>query len=371
MGAFIKLNNMKRKKIKIPLNRPTLTKKDIDYLRKSATPNLFSEEIIKKFEKKFADYIGRKYAMTTSSGTAALHLALLSLGIKEEDEVICPSYTCVALLNAINYLGAKPELVDCNFDVKKEDFNISFSELKNKITSKTKAVIVPHMFGYPAEIDKIINLKIPVIEDATQALGNFYHNKKLGSYGIISFFSLHYSKMITTGMGGILLTDSKELFERARFLGDYEFTIISQRLKSQIDYWVQYNYKMSDLNAVLGISQLSQVNQFIKKRREIAKIYSKSFKKLAEVPLSFKNHNFWRYIIRTKKDPREVIKKAMSYGIEAGRGVYPPLHRYLKMSDKLFPNTEKAILSLIAIPLYPSLNKKEINYIIKVFKKIL
>jgi len=362
---------MKKQKIKIPLNRPTITTKDIDYIKKSVSSDLFSDKLVKEFENKFAKYIGRKYAVTTSSGTAALHLALLSLGIGEGEEVICPSYTCISLLNAVNYLKAKIKLVDCNFDVKNGNFNISFSDLKSKVTEKTKAIIIPHVFGYPAEIDKIVSLGIPVIEDFTQSLGGSYLNKKLGSYGIISISSLHHSKMMATGEGGILLTDSQKIFDKVNFLGDYALTVISQRLTPPSEYHVQYNYKMSDLNALLGISQLNQIPQFIKRRKEIAKIYTRSLKGLAKIPNNPKNHIFWRYPVKTKKDPRMIIKEALKCGIELGRGGYPLLHQYLKLDNKDFPNTEKTISSLFVIPAYPSLTNKEINYIIKTLKKIL
>lgn len=365
---------MNAKKIKIPLNEPRLTNKDIKFFKKSLTPDIFcnlAKGTIKEFEKKCADYIGRKYAITCTSGTTALHLALMALGIKEGEEVMCPSYVSVALLHAINYLKAKPKLTDCNFDVEKGDFNMSFSDTKNKISLNTKAIIVPHMFGYPAEIDKIISLGIPVIEDATISLGGSFKNKKIGTFGEISIFSFHYSKMITTGEGGILLTDSKELFEKIRFLADKETTVISDRVNPCPDYHVQYNYKMSGLSSLLGISQISQINEFVKKRKKIAQIYTKHLKELAEVPIYFKDNIFWRYIIRTKKSPEELIKEGLKYGVELGRGLYPPLHKYLEMNDELFPNTKKAISSVVAVPLYPSLSKKEIDYILKIIKKII
>ena len=358
-------------KIKIPLNRPTLTKKDADSFKKLAVSDLFSGETIEKFENKFARYLGRRYAIAVNSGTSALHLALMALDIKEKDEVICPSYTCVALLNAINYVQAEPKLVDCNFDVEKSDFNISFSDLKNKISQKTKAIIVPHMFGFPAEIEKIVSLGIPVIEDATQSFGGSYCGKKLGSYGAISIFSVHSSKMITTGNGGVFATDSENLYKKAKFFGDYESTIVSQRLRKADNYQIQYNYKISDLSAILGISQLDQIDKFVEKRKKIAKTFSKFLKGSAQLPLLSENNIFWRYVVEIKKDPISVIKEAIKYGIDLGRGVYPPLHQYLKMDDKLFPNTKKAIFSLIALPIYPSLTDKEIDYLIKTLKKII
>ncbi|MFA5878094.1 MAG: DegT/DnrJ/EryC1/StrS family aminotransferase [Candidatus Staskawiczbacteria bacterium] len=360
--------------VKIPLNEPRLTKKDIDFLKKSLTPDIFrflAKGTIKRFEEKCADYIGRKYAITCTSGTTALHLALMALGVKQGEEVICPSYVSVALLHAINYVKAKPKLTDCNFDVEKEDFTMSFSDTKDKISPRTKAIIVPHMFGYPAEIDKMMNLGVPIIEDATLSLGGSYKGKKIGTFGEISIFSFHYSKMITTGEGGILLTDSEELFEKIRFLADKEATVISQRVDPNPNYHVQYNYKMNGIGALLGISQLNQIDEFVNKRKKIAQIYTKNLKGLAEVPIYFKDNIFWRYIIKTEKRPQELIKEGLKYGIELGRGLYPPLHSYLKMTDELFPNTKKAVSSVIAVPIYPSLTSMEINYLIKTLKKIL
>ncbi len=348
-----------------------MTKKDENSLKKLPILNLFSGNITEKFENKFAEYVGRKYAIMTNSGTSALHLALLALNIKEKDEVICPSYTCVALLNAISYVKAEAKLVDCNFDVLRGDFNMSLIDLKNKISQKTKAIIVPHMFGFPAEIEKIVSFNIPIIEDATQSLGGDYLSKKLGSYGAISIFSLHSSKMITTGTGGIFATDSEELFKKAKFFGDYEAAIVSQRLKKPDGYNIQYNYKVSDLNAYLGISQLNQLNQFVKKRKNIASVYGRLLKGVAKLPVLYKENIFWRYAIEINKNPIEIVKEAAKYEIEIGRGVYPPIHQYLKMNDELFPNTKKAISSLIVLPIYPSLTNKEINYLIKVLKKIL
>ncbi|MDP3883022.1 MAG: DegT/DnrJ/EryC1/StrS family aminotransferase [Candidatus Staskawiczbacteria bacterium] len=363
-----------KKIIKIPLNEPRLTKRDIDFIKKSLAPDIFhslAKGTIEKFERKVKDYIGRKYAITCTSGTTALHLALMALNVKEGDEVMCPSYVSVALLHAINYLKAEPKLTDCNFNVEKGDFSMSFSDTKKKISKNTKVIIVPHMFGYPAEIDKIINLKIPVIEDATLSLGGAFGGKKIGTFGEISLFSFHYSKMITTGEGGILLTDSRELFERMKFFADKEATVISQRLDENPDYHVQYNYQMNGLGALLGQSQINQIDEFVRKRKNIAQIYTKHLKELTEVPVFFKDNIFWRYIIGTKKDSQELIKEGLKYGIEFGRGVYPPLHKYLKISDELFPNTKKTISTVMAVPIYPSLNKDEINYVIKILKKIL
>ncbi|MDD2731831.1 MAG: aminotransferase class I/II-fold pyridoxal phosphate-dependent enzyme [Candidatus Pacebacteria bacterium] len=352
-------------KIKIPLNKASITQKDFESFKPFDL-----KQGIAEFENSFKNYIGREFALATSSGTAALHLALLSLEVGENDEVVCPSYTCAAILNALNYVKAKAILIDCNFNVKNNDFNLLFDDLKNKITKNCKAVIVPHAFGFPAQIDKIISLGIPVIEDATQSLGGSLDNKKLGSFGEVSVFSFHQSKMMTTGEGGMLLTDSEDLFKKAEFLCNYEATLVSQRTELKPKYSIQYNYMMNPLGALLGLSQLRQLDDFIEKRRRIAEIYTNELKNKVLAPIEFNNNVFWRYIIETE-NPKAAIEKAKDYEIELGRGVYPALHQLIGINPLDFPNTEKALSSLMALPIYPSLKEQEIDYLLKALKKIL
>jgi perosamine synthetase len=316
-----------------------------------------------EFEKELSKFIDVKGGVATNSGTSALHLALLALDIKEGDEVIIPSYVCTALLNAINYVHAKPVITDINM----EDFNMSVSDIEKKIDEKTKAIIVPHMFGLAADIDEILNFGVPIIEDCAQSIGATYKGKMVGSFGVISIFSFYATKMLATGEGGMAVSNSDELLERMRDLREYDF---------KSNYKVRYNYKMTDMQAALGISQLSKLPTFIDKRKLIARYYSKEFSRL-EVVLpttkKYKEHIFYRYVVRTNKDTD--IKKCFDgfkkKNVICDSPVYKPLHVYLGLSKKDFINTEEIMNSAISIPIYPSLTENEMNYVSSIVKEVL
>ena len=247
-------------------SKPYLDETDINSVINVMQSGYIAEgDLVKKFEKQVSRYIGVNDGIATNSGTSALHLALIALKIQKGDEVIVPSYVCTALLNAIKYVQASPVITDVNVD----EGNICVQDIKNKITQKTKAIILPHMFGLAADIHEIQELGIPIIEDCAQSIGAEYHDKKVGSFGELSIFSFYATKMICTGEGGMILSNSKELLERIRDLHNYDF---------KPDYKVRYNYKLTDLQAALGISQMNHLPHFIKKRQQIAGIYNKEFK---------------------------------------------------------------------------------------------
>jgi perosamine synthetase len=197
----------------IPLVDCKLTDIDKEYILKymENRQNRFDRNYLREFEQSFSNYIGRKYCIAVNSGTSALHLSLLALGVSQGDEVITSTHTCIALLNAINYILAKPILVDCKYDVIKMDYNLIENQVIKKTNSKTKAIIVPHMFGVPAGINKIRATGIPMIEDSTLSLGSkFKDGFLIGSKGDISVFSFHSSKMISASVGGAILTDNEK-----------------------------------------------------------------------------------------------------------------------------------------------------------------
>ena len=203
----------------IPVSEPTITEKEVEYVLRAVKSGWISSlgEFITKFEEEFAKYVGTKYALTTSNGTTALHLALVSFGIKEGDEVIVPGLTFIATANAVAYTGAKPVFAD----IDSETWCIDPDDIKKKITSKTKAIIPVHLYGHPADMDPILEIAreygLYVIEDCAEAHGAEYKGKKVGSLGICGAFSFYGNKIITTGEGGMITTNDERLYEKAKF----------------------------------------------------------------------------------------------------------------------------------------------------------
>jgi len=336
-------------------SKPTIGQEEKQAVINVIKTNYLAEGgIVKKFEEELSNYIGCKGGVATSTGTLALHLALMSLKTKEDDEIIAPSYVCRSVLNAILYSGAKPILCDVN----RQDYNISFDEVKKKITKKTKAVIIPHMFGCPAEIDKFKGLGIYIIEDCANSIGSEYKGKKIGSWGGLSIFSFEGTKYIVTGEGGMVLANSARLLDRIRRLKEPD----------SLHYKAKYTYRMTNMQAAIGRVQLSRLDYFIKKRKEIAKIYTKAFSNLnIELPKEPLDglHIFHRYMIKINGDITDFMKRCYKKGIKVKQPVKPyPLHRYLNQPNKDFPNTEYIMKSAVSIPIYPALNNKEIKYVI-------
>jgi dTDP-4-amino-4,6-dideoxygalactose transaminase len=346
----------------IPHSRPTLDNKDFQAVLKTLKSGHISQEIkVEEFEDKLSKFIGLKGAIATNSGTAALHLALLALNVGEGDEVIMPSYVCSALLNAVSYTRATPKIVDINED----DFNISISAVAANINSRTKAIIVPHMFGLSADIEGLLDLRMPIIEDCAQSLGSCYRNKLTGSFGTLSIFSFYATKMMTTGEGGMVLSNSPEHIAALKDLRDYG---------GKRSYRIRYNYKMTDFQAALGISQLSKLPDFIKRRKEIASFYNKELSNYdiirPHIPKD-REHIYYRYVIRTKKNPNELRTNLMEKGITCGHGVLQPLHHLFGLNGKNFSCTEEACNSAISIPIYPSLKDYESEMIVSALKDVL
>lgn len=337
-------------------SKPTIGKDEIKAIKEVLLSCQLSQgKKTREFEEKFSEYIGTKYAIATSCGTSALHLALLSLGIEKQDEVIIPNYTCCAVLNAVLYVGAKPVLCD----ISEEDYNIDFQEVKKKITKRTKAIIVVHLFGQPANIDKFLSLSIPIIEDAAHAPGAEYKGKKVGSFGKVNVFSFYATKFITTGEGGAITTQDKKIYDKIMDLREYD---------KKASYRLRYNYKITDIASSIGIVQLSKIDTFIKKRRYIASIYDRNFNSLPVIiPKIFPNSKsvYYRYCIRVKNRDR-VKKEMIQSGIEVKKPIFKPLNKYLNLPG--FKNSEKIDKEILSLPIYPSLKKNEIEKVIQTIK---
>jgi len=335
----------------IPHSMPTLGREEAEGLQEVlATGRIATGEEVGGFEQAMASYLGLGGAAATSSGTAALHLSLLALGVKGGDEVIIPSYTCSALLNAVYHCRAVPTIVD----VDEEQMNISLAATRKALTKRTAAMIIPHMFGHPVEhIDDFLALGPPVIEDCAQSLGATYRGRMTGTWGDAAMLSFYATKVITTGQGGMVVSRSEKILERVKDLREYD---------KKDDYKVRYNFCMTDLQGKMGSIQVGKLPSFLKAREERAQLYDRHIQGLEGVIVPRKGGIYYRYVVRIKgRDLNQVIERLHQEGIEAQRPVFCPLHRYLGLDG--FEATEKVYAEALSLPIYPRLEPEEISSI--------
>ena len=366
----------------IPVNRPIITNKDAKSLHKVAKNGWISSSgpQIKIFENKFKKFIGKNYGSAVTSGTAALEIALKCINIKKNDEVIIPNFTIISNATAVIKQNAIPIPIDCDLKTWNMDINL----LKKSITKKTKAIIATHIYGYPLEIDKIKKIckknKIYLIEDAAEMIGNKYKEKYCGYYGDISVFSFYANKHITTGEGGMLLTNNRNFYNKIESLKNLCFGKDNRYNHDDIGW----NYRFTNLQAAIGISQLKRINSIIKKKREIGKFYYKKISKNKNIYIQspkYKklNNIYWvvGILIKNKKiTANELRKKLMKYKIDS-RSFFWPMNKQtiLKKMNYKFKGTFKNSEFLSKYGLYlPSglgTTKKEINFVAEILNKIL
>ena len=335
-------------------SRPTIGERDIaSAIQVLRSGHLANGPVCRKFERSFSKFIGVTQSTAVGSGTAALHLALSALDAGPGDEIIVPSFVCSSVLNAVSYMGAEARLAD----IGPEGFNLSFDDVKKRRSKRTRAIILPHLFGKPAKIRDFLKLGIPVIENCAHSAGAESKGKKLGSFGSLSVFSFYATKMLTTGYGGMVCSDNALYMRRIKDLIEND---------ERPDYKVRYNYKMSDISAALGLSQLKRLDSFIAKRRKLAGIYGRilSQSKFITLP-SGEDHVYFRYVIRIKGNIKKFINELAKKKIEAKRPVFKPLHRYLGLRKSDFPNTEAAYRSAVSLPIYPMLGGRQVEFIAK------
>ena len=330
----------------IPVNKPLITKEDISYLNKSISKGWISSEgpEVKKFENDFSNFIGHKYSVAVSSGTAALDIAIKSLKLKKGDEVIIPNFTIISNAIAVLKENLNIKLIDCNI----KDWNMNISEVKKKITKKTKAIIATHIYNFPLRVDilkKICNKnKIILIEDAAEAIGQKLNNKLCGSFGDISIFSFYANKQITTGEGGMITTNNKKLFEKSKSLRNLCFGK-KDRFNHEDIGW---NYRMTNLQASLGVSQLKRIKSIVHKRHLVGKEYFQRLKynKNIYIPETSRNYAkniYWviAFVITNKNlniDAKKMMKKLITYGIQT-RPFFWPMHKQKIFKEKYKINT--------------------------------
>ncbi len=358
----------------IPIAKPLISNEE-----KKAVLDVLDSGIIaqgkkvKEFEEKFASYINSKYAIATSNGTNALHIALLSSNIKKNDEVITTPFSFIATANSILYTGAKPVFVDVNED----DFNINVDLIQEKITKKTKAIMPVHLYGNPCNMKALMEIaedkNLILIEDAAQAHGAEYNNKKIGSFST-SCFSFYPTKNITTGEGGMITTNNERIDNIARMIRDHGSN------KKYYHDILGYNFRMTDINAAIGIVQLNKLDEFNKKRIENA-IYlnNKLNVKGLILPKIKENtkHVFHQYTIRVTKGfnkTREDLIKILTENNIGNAIHYPvPIHKQklyqdLEYKDKL-PIAEKLANEVLSLPIHPAVSKADLEYIASIITK--
>ena len=368
------LPNIQKKDKMIPISEPVLGEEEIEYVCNCLRSNMLSflGEYVKTFERKFSKFSGCKYGVSCSNGTTALHLALLAVGIKPGDEVIVPNLTFIATANAVRYCNAVPVFADSE----PLTWNIEPNEIRKKITAKTKAIIAVHLYGHPCEMDDIVKIakehNLFLIEDCAEAHGAEYKGKRVGSVGDIGTFSFYPNKVITTGEGGMCTTNNKDFFDRMIYFRNH--------CASKKKYWfddVGYNYRLTNIQAAIGVAQLNKVDLFLKIKRNNAKVYSNLLRKIKGVTLptekSYAKHIYWMYSIllgdsyKLKRD--ELIKKLMQKGVESRPVFYLLTDMPPYKSKEKFPVAREISRRGISLPSGVSLKESEINKVVGLIKK--
>lgn len=370
--------------MKIYLSRPDIRQKEIkSVIKVLKTPDLSLGPKLPEFEKKFADYLGSKYAVGVNSGTSGLHLCIRALDIGEGDEVITSPFSFIASANCILFERAKPVFVDINH----RTLNIDPKRIESKITKKTKAILVVHIFGYPCQMSEILKIakknNLRVIEDACEAIGAEFQGRKVGTFGDCATFAFYPNKQMTTAEGGIIVTDNQKIAYLCKSMRNQ-----GRRLNGS---WLEherlgFNYRLSDINCALGITQLERIRGILKKRKRIAQLYNQRLELIRTVKiLCDDNTDFKRswfvYVIQLDesfscRDRNKIIERLEIKGIECGT-YFPPIHLqpfYVKKFGYQkgdFPVAESVSDRTIALPFYNNLKQEEIDFVCRNLRNLL
>jgi len=316
----------------LPVNEPLLGGNELKYVEECIRTGWISSEgpFVNEFENKFAKYVDRKYGIAVSNGTAALDIALASLHIGPGDEVIIPTFTIISCMSQVLRSGAKPVFVDCD----PVTLNVRSADIEKAISQKTKAIIIVHIYGLPVDLDPILSLarshSVPVIEDAAEMHGQTYNGKKCGSFGVMSTFSFYANKNITTGEGGMIVTDDEELREKCVSYRNLCFRPQERFIHDDLGW----NYRLTNIQAAIGLAQLERIDDIIERRRQIGRYYHEAFKKvdIFECPLThtkYADNIYWifglRLSARSGLTPKVIMSLLASKGI-GSRPFFYPLH---------------------------------------------
>lgn len=379
---------MEKRKDELPFFVPWVTEED----KKAVLEVLDSRWLTggpkaKEFEKLFTDYTGAKYSVSVNSCTAALHLAMRALNIGPSDEVIVPVLTFAATANAPLFVGAKPVFAD----VDEKTFNISPKQIEQKITKKTKAIIVVHYGGQPCDMKEIMEIAedhdVKVVEDCAHALSALYQGKNVGTFGAVGCFSFYPTKIITTLEGGMATTQDKDIANKMQILREHGMTRTAFARENKASWYYDvvdlgYNYRMNEVQAALGISQLKRIDDINEKRKEAAKYYTKRLSEIEGIITPYeakdRTHLYHLYVIRVVKekfgmDRNDLFKNLSASGI--GTSVhYTPLHfltfyKNLGYGNQSFPVAERVSKEILSLPLFPTISKLQINFVAKEIEK--
>lgn len=368
--------------MKIPLFKIYWDREDVEAVRNviRSGMNWATGPKIEEFEGKLAKYADRRYALAFSSGTSALHALLLAYNIGQDDEVIVPSFTFIATANAPLFVGAKPVFAE----IEEKTFGLDPKDVEKKISKKTKAILAVHYAGCPCEIKEIKKIaqkhNLILIEDVAEALGAKISKKMVGTYGQAAIFSFCASKIITTGEGGAVVTDSIKVYQNLKLLRSHGRKEKENYFSSvkQMDYIkLGYNFRLSNINAALGISQLKKINKLIKMRRKNAQYLTRKLSPIKKIvpPNTPKDyfHVYQLYTIRIKggKKTRDALKNYLNRKEIMAKIYFNPLHltKFYRNSFNYkkgdLPVTERIAEQVLTLPVYPALTKKEMDYIVK------
>jgi perosamine synthetase len=364
------------------VNEPLLDGNEKRYLDECIDTSWISSEgpFVKRFENLMAKFVGRDFATACSSGTAALDIAVSALNLEKNDEVIMPSFTIISCAQALTKLGIKPILIDTSFNT----YNLDIDEIKSKITKKTKAIMVVHIFGLTVDLDPILKLakeyNLKIIEDAAQAIGQTYKRRQCGSFGDISIFSFYPNKHITTGEGGMVLCDDPNLDKRSKQLRNLCFG--EERF---IHEEIGFNYRMTNMQAALGVAQLERIEQIVLKKRWIGACYNNHLSDLDMINLPISNTSYceniyWVYAITLQdnfiKSAREIMSELSDLKIGTRPFFYPmhlqPVFNRAGLFLKDYhPNSEKLYKQGFYIPSGLALDKEQISTVSEALHQVL
>ncbi|HRS97806.1 MAG TPA: DegT/DnrJ/EryC1/StrS family aminotransferase [Smithella sp.] len=367
----------------IPVNEPLLNGNEKKYLNECIDTGWISSEgpFIKKFEKEMAGYVGRKHAIAVTNGTAAIEMAAAALGLKEGDEVIMPTFTIISCAQALVKAGAKPVLIDSALDT----FNMKVEDIEPKITAKTKAIMVVHIYGLPVDMDPVLEIArkyhLKIIEDAAEMHGQTYKGRKCGSFGDISIFSFYPNKHITTGEGGMALTDDPFLAERCESLRNLCFVPGKRFVHEELGW----NLRMTNLQAALGVAQFERIDENIAKKRWIGHLYQELLADIDVINLplpkkGFADNIYWVFPLVLKDDYPKNAEQVMKELADQQIGTRPffyPMHKqpvFNKMGlflDENLPNSEKLYDRGFYIPSGLAITKEQIEKVAKVLHEVL